>query len=314
MEEGSTTVKRRKWLRRESNPILIKELRGRMRGARAFVVLTVYLLLLSCFTSIIYYAYSSTARAPGGGPDMAYLGKVIFAGVVLIELFMVTFITPAFTAGTISGERERKTYELLQATLLPARKLITGKLASALTYMFLLILAAVPLESLAFMLGGVVVEELVLALIILLVTAFTFAVIGIFFSSLARTTLVSTVLTYAAALLTTVGVPVLLLVFSSLLIDPLLYGYGSSTPPWIWEAALMYLLFFFAGTSPISAAVLTEVFLMEEDAALYFWYELDSTHRILIPSAWIVYTVIYLALALVMLLVAVLRVRRQETR
>jgi ABC-2 type transport system permease protein len=312
MEEGSTTVKRRKWLRRESNPILIKELRGRMRGARAFVVLTVYLLLLSCFTSIIYYAYSSTARAPGGGPDMAYLGKVIFAGVVLIELFMVTFITPAFTAGTISGERERKTYELLQATLLPARKLITGKLASALTYMFLLILAAVPLESLAFMLGGVVVEELVLALIILLVTAFTFAVIGIFFSSLARTTLVSTVLTYAAALLTTVGVPVLLL--ASLLIEPLLYGYGSSTPSWIWEAALMYLLFFFAGTSPISAAVLTEVFLMEEDAALYFWYELDSTHRILIPSAWIVYTVIYLAVALVMLLVAVLRVRRQETR
>jgi ABC-2 type transport system permease protein len=178
--------------------------------------------------------------------------------------------------------------------------------------MFLLILAAVPLESLAFMLGGVVVEELVLALIILLVTAFTFAVIGIFFSSLARTTLVSTVLTYAAALLTTVGVPVLLL--ASLLIEPLLYGYGSSTPSWIWEAALMYLLFFFAGTSPISAAVLTEVFLMEEDAVLYFWYELDSTHRILIPSAWIVYTVIYLALALVMLLVAVLRVRRQETR
>jgi ABC-2 type transport system permease protein len=312
MEEGSTTDKRRKWLQHESNPILIKELRGRMRGARAFVVLTIYLLLLSCFTSLIYYAYSSTARAPGGGPDMAYLGKVIFAGVVLIELFMVTFITPAFTAGTISGERERKTYELLQATLLPARKLITGKLASALTYMFLLILAAVPLESLAFMLGGVVVEELVLALIILLVTAFTFAVIGIFFSSLARTTLVSTVLTYAAALLTTVGVPVLLL--ASLLIEPLLYGYGSSTPSWIWEAALMYLLFFFAGTSPISAAVLTEVFLMEEDAVLYFWHELDSTHRILIPSAWIVYTVIYLALALVMLLVAVLRVRRQETR
>lgn len=76
----------------------------------------------------------------------------------------------------------------------------------------------------------------------------------------------------------------------------------------------MYLLFFFAGTSPVSAAVLTEVFLMEEDAVLYFWHELDSTHRILIPSAWIVYTVIYLALALVMLLVAVLRVRRQETR
>ena len=59
----------RKWLRRESNPLLLKELRGRMRGARAFVVLTVYLLLLSCFTSIIYYAYAASSRGPGGGPD-----------------------------------------------------------------------------------------------------------------------------------------------------------------------------------------------------------------------------------------------------
>ena len=28
------------------NPVMLKELRGRMRGARAFVVLTVYLLLM----------------------------------------------------------------------------------------------------------------------------------------------------------------------------------------------------------------------------------------------------------------------------
>ena len=93
----------------EFNPLLVKELRGRMRGARAFVVLTVYLLLLSCFTAIIYYAYSASARGLGGGPDMAYLGKTVFASVILIEIFMVTFITPAFSAGAISGERERKT-------------------------------------------------------------------------------------------------------------------------------------------------------------------------------------------------------------
>ena len=302
----------RGWLRRESNPLLIKELRGRMRGARAFVVLTVYLLLLSCFTSIIYYAYTATARSPAGGPDMAYLGKVIFASVILIEIFMVTFITPAFTAGAISGERERKTYELLRTTLLSARKLVSGKLSSALTYMFLLILAAVPLESLAFVLGGVVVEELALALVILLVTAFTFAVIGMFFSSLVRTTLVSTVLTYATALLATVGLPVLLLISATVLIDPIMYGYGSSTSSWVLEAVLMYLVIFLAGLSPISAAVLTEVFLEEENAVLYFWYDVGSTHRIPLPSAWIVFTVIYTGVALLLLLVTVLRVRQQE--
>lgn len=322
MGQASTMVKRRRrvlslskgWLRRESNPLLIKELRGRMRGARAFVVLTVYLLLLSCFTSIIYYTYSATARVPGGGLSMAYLGKVVFAGVFLIEIFMVAFITPAFTAGAISGERERQTYELLRTTLLPARKLVAGKLASALTYMLLLILAAVPLESLAFVLGGVVVEELALALVILLMTAFAFAVIGLFFSSLVRTTLVSTVLTYATALLTMVGLPVLMAISASA-VGPLLYGYyGSSTPSWIVQAVLTYALYLGAGLSPITAAIFTEMALEEENTIWFFWASVGSGRRIWIPSAWIVYTVVYLALAGVALLVTVLRVRQQETR
>ena len=317
VEEGATAVKRSGWLRRrlrsESNPLLIKELRGRMRGARAFVVLTVYLVLLSCFTSIIYYTYTASASGPGGGPDMVYLGKTIFDSVVLIEIFMVVFITPAFTAGAISGERERKTYELLRTTLLPARKLVSGKLTAALAYTFLLILAAVPLESLAFMLGGVVVEELVLAVVVLLVTAFTFSAIGLFFSSLSRSTRVSTTLTYVTTLLTTIGLPVLLVILAVAL-DPYMYGYGSSPYSWVVQAILTYALYLGAGLSPITAAIFTEIALEEESAIWFFWMDIDSTHRILIPSAWIVYTVVYLALALALLLVAVLRVRRQARR
>jgi len=299
-------------VRRESNPLLIKELRGRMRGARAFIVLTVYLLLLTCFTSIVYYAYQIDVTGYGGRADMAELGKTAFATVVLVEIFMVTFITPAFTAGAISGERERKTYELLRATLLPARKLVSGKLTSALTYMFLLILAAVPLESLAFILGGVVVEELGMALVLLLVTAFAFAAIGLFFSSLARTTLVSTVLTYATALLTTIGLPLLLFMLV-LLLDPVLMGYGSSSPSWIVEAGLMYGAIFLSSLSPLATAVVTKIFLEEENAILYYWYEIDSAHRIPVPSAWIVYAVFYVGLALALLLATVLRVRLQES-
>jgi ABC-2 type transport system permease protein len=308
--EKSERGRRRRWLRRESNPLLLKELRGRMRGARAFIVLTVYLLLLSCFTSIIYYAYTASASAPGGGTEMTYLGKVIFASVVLIEIYMVAFITPAFTAGAISGERERQTYELLRSTLLPAHRLVFGKLASALTYMFLLILAAVPLESLAFVLGGVVVEELGLALIVLIVTAFAFAAIGMFFSSLARTTLVSTVLTYATALFVTVGLPVLLVVFATVLIDPLMYDVTS----WFLEAALMYGAIFVASLSPVSVAVLSEIFLEDEGALFLFWYDIDSTHRIPIPSTWVVYVIIYGGLALLLLLITILIVRRQARK
>ena len=284
-----------------------------MRGARAFVVLTVYLALLSCFTAAVYYTYVASTRGPGGGLDMADLGKTMFASVVLIEIFVVTFITPAFTAGAISGERERKTYELLRTTLLSSRKLVFGKLASALTYVLLLVMAAVPLESLAFVLGGVVVEELALALVILLVTAFAFAALGMFFSSLARTTLASTVLVYATALLVTIGLPVLLGV-SAIALDPITSGYGTSPPSWMWQVVLTYALYITAGLSPVTAAIFTEVALEEEGAILYFWHTVDASHRVPIPSAWIVYATVYVVLALVLLLVAVYRVRRQEKR
>jgi ABC-type transport system involved in multi-copper enzyme maturation permease subunit len=280
-----------------------------MRGARAFIILTVYLLLLACFTSVVYYAYTADAGSAGGGPDMAYLGKVIFASVVIIEIFMVTFITPAFTAGAISGERERQTYELLRTTLLSAPKLVFGKLTAALTFMLLLILAAVPMESLAFVLGGVVWEELAIALVLLLVTAFAFAAIGLLFSAFLRTTLAATVLSYVSALLLTIGLPVMMLIMVGL-VDSLIYDMSSKA--WFLEALLMYGVFFVISLSPLSAAVATELMLEEENALFYFWHDIDLTHRIPVPSSWITYCLIYLGLALILLLITVLRVRRQE--
>jgi ABC-type transport system involved in multi-copper enzyme maturation permease subunit len=321
MEEASVPAKSKlqRLLRVSWNPLLVKELRGRMRGARAFVVLTVYLLLLSCFTSIIYYAYTASVSGPGSASDMAYLGKVIFASVVIIENFMVTFITPAFTAGAFSGEKERQTYELLRTTLLPARKLVFGKFSSALTYMLLLILAAVPLESLAFVLGGVEVGELVLALVILLVAAFFFAAMGLFFSSIMRSTLASTILSYVVALLGTVGLPIVLLLLSTLL-SPAIYGVSASPTAWVAEAAMMYAIILFSGLSPIATAVLTEVFLLEEDALFYFWYDIysgmggGSPHTVPIPSPWTIFVLIYVAAGLLLLLITILRVRRQARR
>ncbi len=312
--------RRRKYprlLRSLWNPLLVKELRGRMRGARAFVVLTIYLLLLSCFTSVIYYAYTASMSGPGSASSMAYLGKVVFASVVIIEIFMVTFLTPAFTAGAISGEKERQTYELLRTTLLPARKVVFGKFSSALVYMILLILAAVPLESLAFVLGGVEVEELVLALVILLVAAFFFAAMGLFFSSILRSTLAATILSYVVTLVGTIGLPILLLVFYTMLSSTI---YAASSSSWMVEAAFMYGVILLASLSPISTAVLTEVFLLDEDALFYFTYDVGTysggagLRMIPVPSPWIVYVLVYMAVALMFLLIAILRVRRQATQ
>ncbi len=307
--ENTVQPKPRRRAESEPNPVLVKELRGRMRGARAFIMLTLYLLLLGCFTLLIVYSYSGSSEQTGVDVEMTQLGQTIFLSVTLIEIFMVTFLTPAFTAGAISGERERQTYELLRTTLLPARKLVYGKLLSALTYMFLFIIVAVPLESLAFIWGGVVVEELVVALVFLLVTALAFATVGLFFSSLMRSTHSSTVLTYITVLLLAVGLPILLII----LLLPFAFETDIS---WTAEVALVYLVLLALSISPISAAIVTESLIREEDTILYFWYSSSahthSTNRVPVPLPWIMYTLLWLAITAILLSVTISRVRAQE--
>jgi ABC-type transport system involved in multi-copper enzyme maturation permease subunit len=293
------------WLRR--NPVTLKELRGRMRGARAFIVLTVYITLMSIFTVGLYAIYTASATfslASSGG----VIGKLIFGGVVAIELFLVCFVAPAFTAGAISGERERQTYHLLRVTLLPEHQLVTGKLVAALAYIVLLLFVAVPLQSLAFLMGGVVIEEVLLSLWLLLVTAVGYGTVGIFASVATRRTLNASVLTYTFALFTTVALPLGTLGLTIFI--PL--GVSAINNP-ILEALFIYVFGLLASTNPLSAAVVSEVILLQQSAVFYFTIPLSNGFPLPAISPWIVYTLVVAVVSVVILRRSVQIIRRVDT-
>lgn len=305
--ERTMKKENRRALFQNPNPMLVKELRGRVRGPRAFIVLTVYLLLLSCVVSLIYYAAAESMRSPGTQADMAEVGKAIFSGIVLLEILMVTFVTPATTAGAISGERERKTYELLRTTLLPARKLVFGKLSSAVAYVLLLIFAAIPLQGLAFLLGGVVVAELILALAVLLVTAVSFGAAGLFFSSWMRRNRFSTIVTNAYVLLVLFGLPLLAIGVGSVLVPLLVYGNPTATGT-AMEEALLIAAYILASFHPLGAPIITSLGITETGSI----WTMPVTASLSLPSAWILYVVMHLILSLVLFAWTVRRVKRQE--
>ena len=189
-----------------SNPVTVKELRGRMRGRRAFAVLTLYLLILSGVITIVYLAYNANASGPGVSTART-AGKGLFAAVLAVQVFLVAFIGPAFTAGAISGERERQTFDLLRTTLLSAESFVLGKLISALSYVFLLVLVSIPLQSIAFLLGGLSLAELLISQALILSAAVTYALYGLWCSAAMRSTLAATVTTFAGVLFITFGTP-----------------------------------------------------------------------------------------------------------
>ena len=208
--------------------VSIKELRGRMRGRRAFIVLTIYLMLLGLFAFAIYVylkQQAATGSSVGGFPQpdtglpgwpsgqtlsngtalSAGIGHGIFGGLLFLETLLVLVLAPAFTTGAISLEREKQTLDLLVTTPLSTLGMVIGKLFSALVYVFLLIIASIPLASLVFVFGSVGPDDLVRAYVFLFALAFGMGALGLFVSALVKRTQTATVITFVLVLVLSIG-------------------------------------------------------------------------------------------------------------
>ncbi len=293
------------------NPVMLKELRGRMRGMRAFAVMTVYLGLMSGFTLVLYLIYGAAARSSGSAAAGA-IGRVLFLGVVGIELLLIIFIAPAFTSGAITGERERQTYDLLQTTLLTTPSFVIGKLESALGYVFLLLLSGIPLESIAFLFGGVTELELVLAFVILLVTAVTLGTVGIYFSALMERTLVANVRAYGVILTAMFIAPIILTTVFNLINDLLIVRSGAAISP-LLEAITNYIDLLLVSVNPVAAGLSAQSLLVDQRVVGFYAYTLRSNgSTIPLVSPWISFTIVYLALSAVIIILTIRRTKERS--
>lgn len=188
---------------RVTNPILARELKERMRTLRAPVVLTVYLLVLG----LVAFAVERVLSTESGFDPLAAagIGRAVFYFLLFFTLMLICFLVPGFTAASVTGERERQTFPLLQVTLLRPRSIVLGKLFSSLAFMMLLILATLPLMSISFILGGVTPLDVLRGYGMVILTGFTIAMAGIALSSLLRRTVSATVLAYALVGVLTLG-------------------------------------------------------------------------------------------------------------
>ena len=189
----------------------VKELRGRMRGRRAFMILTLYLLFLAGFAwaweLIAERAYGNTGAVYGSSAAFAsaLIGQEIFGALLIVETLLVVFLAPAFTAGAISLEREKQTLDMLTATPISSIAIVIGKLLSALTYVFILIGASIPLTAMVFVFGGVGPDEVLRGYLVLIVTAIGLGSLGLFISAVMQRTQAATVVTFFGVMALTMG-------------------------------------------------------------------------------------------------------------
>src|SRR5436190_13232755 len=187
------------------NPVLQRELLVNLRMARAFVLLLLYQALLG---AVVYFAWPQDTRVDltagsGSVQQTKRLVNLFFVG----QFVLASMMAPSFAAGSITGEKERKTYEMLLASPLKPAAIVLGKLVASLTHLGVLIFASLPIVMLCLPLGGVSLYEVLTSYLALIVSVVTFGTISVACSSYFQRTAASLAVSYLLILpLALVGV------------------------------------------------------------------------------------------------------------
>ncbi len=185
------------------NPVYQKEWKVTVRTMRITWELFLFNALLAvvglCMLQMYFY----------NSAEVEYIAILrIFYMIEWIELVLLGLIVPTMTAGSIAGEREKQTLEILLSTTLPAFHIVIGKLAAVIATAGTFFISSLPILSLVFLIGVITPTALLQFLLYGFVFSIFVGSIGMFFSVLTKKTIVANLCTFGTVLLLN-GLPLL---------------------------------------------------------------------------------------------------------
>ena len=188
----------------QENPVLIKEVRGRLRARRqskwgrytAFIVVGVIVLVMYFFGTRAILGSNGSASQAEGMYDFFIIG---------VEMTLILFLVPPLAAGSITQEREQQTWNALLLSRLSAREIVVGKFVAALLPTLLILGVFAPLVLLAAVVGHIPLPAYLLSNALLLGTAGFLTALCLFWSWAYRRTYVATSASFGSVAFLTVG-------------------------------------------------------------------------------------------------------------
>jgi len=173
------------------NPVLQRELLVNLRMPRAFVLLFLYVALLGL---VVYAAWPAQQKLDLSKrpEDAARLVGLFFLGQYLLMSLMV----PSFAGGAITGEKERRTYEMLLASPLRPGAIVLGKLLASMCHLGVLVFCSLPIVMLCLPLGGMSFWEVLATYVAMVSSVVTFGVICLAAGSYFTRTIAALVVSY----------------------------------------------------------------------------------------------------------------------
>ncbi|QDH22403.1 ABC transporter permease [Saccharibacillus brassicae] len=284
------------------NPVLDKEFRLRMRTPRSFVALLAYVLILGGLAIGFIYVTMGFQGSQAGMRFDPSTSRMLFYVLSIAQLVLVAFMTPALTAGVISGEREKQTLNILLTTQQSSSAIVLSKLASSLAFMVLIVLATLPIYSIVFLYGGISPSQLTLVFLFYLFTMLLLGSLGILCSTLFKRTIMAVIMTYGMTLFIFVvtGVAYVLMLA---IVQQTYYG-GTVQPPYSWIG-------FILGLNPVGALISIFEPNLSKEAFLVNGANLQSQAPI---SLWLQFLLVYAFVIAGALWIAIRRIRPVSRR
>lgn len=192
-----------------------------MRSFRTMLIMIGYvgallLIVLAFMTPFLKDSVALGTMSRGPECYLALLGA---------QFVLLILIAPAMTSGSIAGERERQTLDLLLVTNTRSFRIVIGKTMESFALLSLLILCGLPVTFLCLLTGGVSAGQILLGVLFLLATAFACVSVGVFCSALSRSSVLSGVLSYLMLILIGTGTAL-----------PFFFGYSQRITDVVYDA------------------------------------------------------------------------------
>jgi ABC-type transport system involved in multi-copper enzyme maturation permease subunit len=161
------------WLWRlvPANPILLRVVYAGGRRSRHLAIRVGYLSALALIVVIGVIWVQSNAGASASLADLAKSATQVFKYLSLIQLGLVCILAPLFTAAAITQEKDSQTYSILLSTPLTNGQIVLGSLFSRLFFVFVLLIAGIPLFCILMVYGGVTGDKIALSILLAAATA-----------------------------------------------------------------------------------------------------------------------------------------------
>lgn len=169
------------------NPLLVREMRRRMRGRSFTWSLIAYLAalgLVSCF--IMYATYPKFGAALSTREMIQRVGDIgsrLFSGMCFVEAVIALIVTPMITAGLATAEKEKDTFEFLQVTTLSPATFVVGCLLTTGSFLLMVFACTLPILGLTFIFGGVSMSDILAFNAMLFLLSLTISAWGVFNST-----------------------------------------------------------------------------------------------------------------------------------